>query len=871
MFRNQAENTNRQVAVSLQGIAALPSLKRLSPLVAVVVFAVACWLLHRELAHYSFSEIHAALLETPWTRVLPAIALTALSYVVLIGYEWLALQGARVSLPLARVATASLVGFATSFNFGPLFAGTTIRYRLYSAWGIKASEVLNIMSMLLLTFWCGVCTVSAGAFLLVPPQGVGASAGLLAHVPLRIVGAIAAAVVLSYLALNIVRREPVRVGQIVIHLPGLRVATGQVIVASLDLLVAASVLWVLLPTDLGVSYPHLLAGYVLAILAMSLSQVPGGLGVFELVVLSLVVPGKSPAAVGALVLFRLIYFLLPLLVATAVYFAHEWTTYRTELRGLQRGLVRWGGSALPVLLAMLTFVSGAVLLLSGAIPAAPTRLSQLAELLPLGVLETAHLVGSLVGTLLLVLSWGLTRRYDSAWAVASVLVAIGIVAMLVKGFDWEEAVFLAIVLVLLVASRRGFYRRGWLLHAGPSWSWMAAVVIVVGATVWLGTFVYKHVEYSNDLWWHIAFSDNAPRFLRASLVSVVTVLVLTMLRLHRGAPAKHVDPTTSELDLAANILAHQSSAEALLALVGDKTLLFNDERTAFVMYDVRGRSWIALGDPVGTEDQRSALAWQFYELADVHGGMPAFHHVPAASLPLYLQLGLAPTKIGDLARVPLDQFSLEGPKYRDFRRVAGRLERQGLTFEILPADQVPPILPRLREISDQWLADKHVAEKRFSVGFFDEAYLSRLPVAVVRRGDTIEAFANVLATECKRELSADLMRHVADIPNGIMDYLFSQLMLWGKQQGYQSFNLGMAPLSGLDSHPLAPLWNRVGSAIFLHGGHFYNFEGLRQYKAKFHPVWEPLYLMSPGGMALTQVLVDLAALNSGSVKRIVAK
>jgi phosphatidylglycerol lysyltransferase len=849
----------------------LPWLKRLSPLVAVAVFAVACWLLHRELSHYSFREIRAALFETPWTQVLPAIVLTALSYVVLVGYEWLALRASRCSLPLGKVATASLVGFATSFNFGPLIAGTSIRYRLYSAWGLKAGDVLNIMSMLLLTFWCGVCTVSAGVFLFAPPQGIGASSGFLADVPLRLVGAVAAIVVIGYLVLNVVRREPVRIGKFVVHLPGPRVAVGQMAVASVDLMVAAGVLWVLLPANLGVSYPHLLAGYVLAILAMSLSQVPGGLGVFELVVLSLVVPGKSPAAVGALVLFRLIYFLLPLLTAAVVYAAHEWQTHRQELRGLHRDVVRWSGSVLPALLAMLSFVSGAVLLLSGAIPTAPARLKSLAELLPIAVLETAHLVGSLVGTLLLVLSWGLTRRYDSAWIVTTVLVAIGIVAALLKGFGWEAVVFPAIVLALLLVSRRGFYRRGSLLHAGMSWSWMAAVVIVVVATVWLGMFVHKHVEYSNDLWWRIAFGADAPRFLRASLASVVTVLVVAMLSLHRGAPVKHVDPTADELDAAANILARQSSAEALLALVGDKMLLLNDERTAFVMYDVHGRSWIALGDPVGPDDQRSALLWQFYELADLHGGMVVFHHVAAASLPLYLQLGLVPTKIGDLARVPLDQFSLDGPKYKDLRRVAGRLERHGLTFEILPAAQVPPILPRLREISDQWLSDKHVAEKRFSVGFFSEDYLSRLPVAVVSRDGVIEAFANVLATECKRELSADLMRHVADIPNGIMDYLFGQLMLWGKEQGYESFNLGMAPLSGLESHPLAPLWNRIGNTIFRHGEHFYNFEGLRQYKAKFYPVWEPLYLMSPGGMTLAQVLVDLAALNSGGVKHIVAK
>ena len=166
----------------------MPSLKRLSPLVAVAVFAVACWLLHRELAHYDLHEIRTALLATPWTQVLSAVALTALNYVVLACYEWLALRGAGCRLPPAKVGTAALVGFATSFNFGPALAGTSIRYRLYSGWGLTAGEVLGVVSMLLATFWCGVCTISGSVLVLDPPKSLGDSAGILAHAPLRLVG-----------------------------------------------------------------------------------------------------------------------------------------------------------------------------------------------------------------------------------------------------------------------------------------------------------------------------------------------------------------------------------------------------------------------------------------------------------------------------------------------------------------------------------------------------------------------------------------------------------------------------------------------------------------------------------------------------------
>jgi phosphatidylglycerol lysyltransferase len=180
-------------------------------------------------------------------------------------------------------------------------------------------------------------------------------------------------------------------------------------------------------------------------------------------------------------------------------------------------------------------------------------------------------------------------------------------------------------------------------------------------------------------------------------------------------------------------------------------------------------------------------------------------------------------------------------------------------------------LGELKLVSDGWLQKQKANEKGFSLGFFSEAYLTQMPCAVVRQDGRIVAFANLLEGADKQELSVDLMRHVGENLHGVMDFLFAELMLWGAAQGYRRFNLGMAPLSGLESHPLAPLWHRAASMIFRHGEAFYNFEGLRQYKEKFHPDWRPRYLASPGGFSLPSVLLDVAALVSGGLKEIVSK
>lgn len=169
------------------------------------------------------------------------------------------------------------------------------------------------------------------------------------------------------------------------------------------------------------------------------------------------------------------------------------------------------------------------------------------------------------------------------------------------------------------------------------------------------------------------------------------------------------------------------------------------------------------------------------------------------------------------------------------------------------------------------MKEKNTREKRFSLGSFNSEYLKHHPVGVVGKDDAILAFCNLWQGAEKEELFGDLMRHLPEAPPGTMEYLFIRLMLWGKEQGYRWFNLGMAPLSGLEQGALAPAWNRLGSLIYQHGEHFYNFQGLRRYKERFEPRWEPKYIACPNGVVLPRVLANVATLISGGVKGVVSK
>ena len=139
-------------------------------------------------------------------------------------------------------------------------------------------------------------------------------------------------------------------------------------------------------------------------------------------------------------------------------------------------------------------------------------------------------------------------------------------------------------------------------------------------------------------------------------------------------------------------------------------------------------------------------------------------------------------------------------------------------------------------------------------------------MALVFCQQKLVGFANLWVSDSRDELSVDLMRYDSSAPGGIMDFLFTELMLWGQQAGYRHFNLGMAPMSGFASHPLAPFWCKMATLVYQKGNRLYNFQGLRRYKEKFHPKWQPRYLLCPGGIRLPRLLPQLVSLiNRGAL------
>jgi phosphatidylglycerol lysyltransferase len=836
-------------------------------LLPLVLLAAAAWTLHVELRGMHLRDVGRELDVIARGAVLAAALVTALDYLLLSAYDLLALRYAGRSLPYPRVVFTSFIAYAFGNNVGvALLSSGSVRYRLYAQWGLSAEEIARIVAFTAGQLWAG----------LLPIVGVALLAGVPVPLPdavARALGVASLAIVGAYLAFAARgRRRELTVRGLSFPVPSLGLALAQVAISAADWALAALVLHLLLPPGSPLSFPQLLGLFVAAQVAGLASQVPGGLGVFDAVIVAALTPAvPAPAVLGSLVLYRAIYYLAPFAAAFALLAGHEVVLRRAVVRRVLRGAHASFSPVVPWLAAAGALLAGTVLLLSGATPTVTERLHLLRRMVPLPVLEASHLVGSLVGTALLLLARGLARRLDGAWVAALGCLVAGAVASLAKGLDWEEATLLLGLAVLLLPFRRQFYRRSSLLDGRLIGPWIAAVLVLLAASTAVGFLAYRHVEYSSDLWFRFAFHADAPRFLRASMGAASLVVLWAVAKLLRPTPPEPPLPGEAELSRVRPLVDRSPDSSAHLALVGDKPLLLDESGTAFVMYGVEGRCWVAMGDPVGPDPAATELAWRFREMSDRHGGLTCFYQVGPDALPRYLDLGLALLKLGEEALVPLEGFTLEGGERRSLRQMYNRAVREGLVFDVVPAAGVAPLLPELRRVSDAWLAEKDTREKGFSLGYFEPRYLCEGPIAVARKDGAIQAFANLWTSSCKVELSLDLMRHLPDAPRGTMEFLFVSMMSWGKTEGYRRFNLGMAPFSGFEERSLSPLWTRIAARLYRHGEHFYNFQGLRAFKEKFAPDWRPRWLAAPGGLRLATVLTGVAALVSRGLKGVVSR
>ena len=443
-------------------------LRYLGPVLITALFVLAIYLLYHKLKAYSIAQIRESIQQVSTGSICFSIGLMIVNYIILVGYDWLALKAIHKSLPLPRVGLVSLVGQAVSYNFGALLGGTSVRYRFYSAWGFSLAEIVRLVLMLAVTFWVGALGLCGVVFLLAPPV---IPDELLAKMPIhdvRFLGGILLAIALSYLVLCFTIRKPVHVFGKEFVFPVPRIAVAQMVVAGVDLIAAAACM--------------------------------------------------------AVLLFRLIYFILPLLAAAALLAVYEARQSRNTLR--EAG--RWLSVLSHSIAAYTTFVGGCILLVSAMLPTLPAVVAQL-DFLPRPLLMGGHLVCALSGALLLFVAYGLERRQNRAFWMAVILLLLGIAGALLKGLSFLAAGAALVVLITVWLSRRRFYRSSFFWEEAIPAHWLVLAFAALGLAMGLGWFIY-HPAWDRAALWGFEQHFNASRVLLADVGIAVVVLASWIVR-----------------------------------------------------------------------------------------------------------------------------------------------------------------------------------------------------------------------------------------------------------------------------------------------------------------------------------------------------
>jgi len=835
-----------------------------APFAWLGLLAFAVWMLGKEWGGFHLNDLDAALRRIGAWHVCIALLLTAASLLCNASLDLVALRWLRKDLPPGKVLGTALIAGSFSMNGGgTILGGGAIRMRFYGQFGLGGAEVAKITGFLLVAGWLGHALLAGVLMCWSPPQ--------LSWLPIALGRGIGVALLISCIAICVLSASGFR-GKAIRFLPPWRLLSAAMVVSGFDWLFAGLALRVFLPAE--ISTPAFLAAAAVGQALGAASHVPGGVGVMELLISKFAAGMVNPAMMaGALLTYRLTYYLIPFVLAVAavgmreIWAKRHWAKITVDNTGKA-----WSAIA-PRLAGMSALAGGFVLMLSATTPMEAHRKLMLEGVIPLPFVEASHFLSSIAGTVMIIVASGLLRRVRAAWWIAVVMAAGGIVFSLLKGFDWEESLVLLVFLGALLPFKSKFHRQAGIWTRRFSLQWWGLILSIVGLAVWFGFYSSRHVQYGGDLWWQYSFDNDASRLLRGMAGSALILVFVALLQYFRPAPPRARDPQPC-FDRIQEMVASTSRSSSALALVGDKEFLFNSEQSAFLMYADQGRTRVAMADPVGEEEKFEGLYWRFLEQAHDEGMRVAFYQVGAAMIPVCVEMGMRIYKLGEEAMVPLDTFDLASSELKKFRKVMNRMDREGWRFEIWEPAEVAARIGELRAVSDAWLAHHDAREKGFSLGKFDDAYLCRLPVSVILVEGRVIAFGNIWPGNGKDELSTDLMRQTPDAPNGVMDCLFVNLMLWGKQQGYRWFDLGMARLSGLAGNQFAPLWSRIGGLIYDKGEAFYNFNGLRAWKCKFQPVWLPPYLAISNAWDLPAAMLDITTLigkSSGRARGDVSK
>jgi uncharacterized membrane protein YbhN (UPF0104 family) len=626
-----------------------PRLKKLlrhaPALLGVVLLIGAIYVVQREFRNLKLEDIATAVQAIPAHALTIAACWTVLSYGVLTFYDRLGTIYAGHKVSYGRVSFASFCAYALSHNLGfAAVSGAAVRYRLYAHWGLTPIQIAKVVAFCSLTFALG-GMVLGGAILFLEPGSIPFFGQHLPHWVLYGVGLALWAIVGAYVTLarvfGVVRLFGHEVG-----LPGWRMAIVQVILATVDVAITASIFYELLPHAPGLTWLIFLGVYVASYTAGLAANLPGGIGVFDTAMLLGLAPYlEAPVVLGAIVVFRLYYYVIPLFLAGGMFAGNELLLRGGAVLGKVRGparaeaLARWREPDFAVAAATgVVALSGALLLALGVLAPAPDLTWIDPDFADLAT-QASQFVPSLIGAGLIVLAIGLSQRVNLAWGATIVLLIAGAAFTAAQGERLWIAAVMVLAVMLLAPFRACFYRHA-RLFSGPMQLDNAMPLFgLIGCILALAAFE-RHVRYlANNSWWEIVLSRQVPNSLRLTVALTVALGLLAIWRLIRPGRVDWL-PWDAEARRRMLVMGGMPTDGA------DGVVMGENER-AGIVFRRCGRVLLGLGDPAGEMADRISAIWRLRDLAEQEGLDPAIWCAGPSLLKVYGDLGLTALPLGE--------------------------------------------------------------------------------------------------------------------------------------------------------------------------------------------------------------------------------
>ncbi|WP_428375794.1 lysylphosphatidylglycerol synthase domain-containing protein [Lichenicoccus sp.] len=637
--------------------------RHLPHLLGLLLLAGAVFVVQREFRHLSFGQVRAGLTAIPTPALLASAGCTLVAYFVLSFYDRLAAIHVGHPLAFRRTFFASFCSYVLSHNLGfSALSGAAVRFRLYGNWGLAPAEIAQIIAFCSVTFVLGACALIGGV-LLIEPGSLPILGALAPHLLLRAAGLAGWGVVLAYVLLSC-RPRVLAFRRVRVELPGLRMAVGQVVVATLDVAATAAIAYTLLPPTEGLGYATFLAIYIAAYTAGLVASVPGGLGVFDgamLLGLSHWLP--APQILGMVFVFRIFYYIVPLFIAGILFAGHEMLLRGRAIVQARRpadaryaAAIRPSGAVRPALSLRQSEADFSVIVAVGAVSLCG------AMLLALGVLDPASdldafippatglfeqptgfawvtamardYVPSLIGAGLMALAIGLSNRVTLAWGTTIALLCVGAGLTFLRGTMPLVPGALVLTALVLAPFRHSYYRHARVLSEPFAPGTALPLLLLVGCVLTLGRLEPNLRAIDANSWWAVVIGDDASNRTRLALGCAVLLMLLTLWRLILPGRIAII-PWTDELrerypdgvpgPLSPDGAVGSETARALIA---------------FKRIDRQLPLLLGLGDPVGAASDQVSAIWRLRDLASQEGRDVAFCNVGPELLDVYANLGL---------------------------------------------------------------------------------------------------------------------------------------------------------------------------------------------------------------------------------------